>query len=228
MKEQPPQPTPTPTTARHRIDSVHVPLGTPVDADPSDDIVLDETFFVLSYSADRRVPNWVSWRLARDDLGDFDRSDRFHADTLLPQGKVATVATFVMTNMQPQLHTLNAGPWKSLGTWERKLAGEQGKTLHVVAGGTFDATPARIASGVAVPKANYRITVVLDHASTNVTTTTPVYAVVMPNADEVKGHKWTEYMTSVDKVERATGYDFLSEVPDDVENVVEARVAAAA
>ena len=34
-------------------------------------------------------------------------------------------------------------------------------------------------------------------------------------------------MVSVDEVEQETGYDFLSEVPDDVENVIEARVASA-
>jgi endonuclease G len=67
---------------------------------------------------------------------------------------------------------------------------------------------------------------VLGHASTNVTAT-PVYAVVMSNAGEVKGHKWTEYMTSVDEVEQATGYDFLAALPDDIEDVVEARVTAA-
>jgi len=52
-----------------------------------------------------------------------------------------------------------------------------------VAGGIFGSTPKKIGPGIAVPKANYRITVVLDHGSTNVTTVTPVYAVVMLNAD---------------------------------------------
>jgi endonuclease G, mitochondrial len=260
VTETPTQPeraeaTETASRSRHRIGGVHVVLGVPTDADPSDDIVLDETYFVLSYNADRKVPNWVSWRLTRDDLGSFDRSNKFHADTLLPaavtpvvptdyghsgfdQGHMcpsaqrtaseeANFATFVMTNMQPQLHALNAGPWKSLETYERKLANDEGTDVYVLAGGIFGAAPKKIGPGIAVPKANYRITVVLDHGSTKVTTATPVYAVVMPNADAAKGHKWSEFMTSVDKIEQATGYDFLADVPDDVENVVEARVAAA-
>jgi len=43
-----------------------------------------------------------------------------------------------MTNIQPQLHSLNAGPWKSLETWERKLVSDAGKELYIVAGGMFD------------------------------------------------------------------------------------------
>jgi endonuclease G len=60
-----------------------------------------------------------------------------------------------------------------------------------------------------------------------VTTSTPVYAVIMPNKAESAGTKWTQFLVSVDEVERQTGYDFLSEIPDDVENVIEARVANA-
>lgn len=104
---------------------------------------------------------------------------------------------------------------------------ELGKDVCVMAGGIFGTTPKKIGPGIAVPKVNYRITVVLDHGSTKLTTATPVYAVAMPNTAEVKGHKWTEYITSVDDVEKETGYDFLSALPDDVEGVVEARVAAA-
>ena len=31
-------------------------------------------------------------------------------------------ATFLMTNMHPQVHALTAGPWKSAETYERNLA----------------------------------------------------------------------------------------------------------
>jgi endonuclease G len=256
VKEQPSQPTATPpTTTRHRVDSVHVALGVPTDADPSDDIVIDETFFVLSYNADRKVPNWVSWRLTPDDIGTYERKDRFHADPLLPAGvtpvgkndyvstnfdrghmcpsshrtasEEASFATFVMTNMQPQVGTVNSGAWRVLEGYEHELVKDEGKTLYIVAGGIFDAAPKRIGPGIAVPTANYKITVVLNRPTDKVTKDTLVYAISMPNTAEVKGHKWTEYMTSVDKIEQATGYDFLPEVPDDIEGVVEARIAAA-
>lgn len=233
--------------------SEHLRFGAPVDGDPSDDVVLDERYFVLSYNPGLRVANWVSWRLTRDDLGEHDRSNKFHADPLLPVGtqpvregdyagapfhrghmcpsshrtasREANVATFVMTNMQPQVGTVNSGAWRMVEDHERRLAADGGKTLHIVAGGIFDAEPRRIGPGVAVPSASYRITVVLDHAGDKVGNDTLAYAVVMPNGDEVKGHKWTEYVTSVDEVERRTGYDYLSKLPDDVERSLEAGVA---
>ena len=232
--------------------SVHLRFGAPVDGDPSDDVVLDETHFVLSYNPGLRVANWVSWRLTREDLGAHDRTDRFHADPLLPTGlqpvkegdyagapfhrghlcpsshrtasRAANVATFVMTNMQPQVGTVNSNAWRMVEDYERRLAAEGGKTLHIVAGGIFDVEPRRIGTGVAVPKASYRITVVLDRAADKVTKGTLAYAVAMPNSDEVRGHKWTEYVTSIDEVERRTGYDYLSKLPDDVERGLEAGV----
>ena len=40
--------------------------------------------------------------------------------------------TFLMTNMQPQLHELNAGPWEDLEKHERELASRPGElgTVH--------------------------------------------------------------------------------------------------
>jgi endonuclease G, mitochondrial len=33
-----------------------------------------------------------------------------------------------------------------------------------------------------------------------------------------------DYLVSVDDIEKQTGYDFLRELPDDVENIIEAKV----
>ena len=46
----------------------------------------------------------------------------------------------------------------------------------------------------------------------------------MPNHPEVKNKKWYEYLVSVDEIEEKTGYDFLRDVPDEIENVIEAKV----
>ena len=44
----------------------------------------------------------------------------------------------------------------------------------------------------------------------------------MPNLDE--RFDWVEHLTSVDAIERHTGYDFLTRLAPDVEDAVEARV----
>jgi len=47
----------------------------------------------------------------------------------------------------------------------------------------------------------------------------------MPNQRGVGEHEWTEFFfsTSVDAIERATGYDFLNAIPEPVQRVIEAR-----
>jgi DNA/RNA endonuclease G (NUC1) len=236
-------------------ESPHVLFGVPTDSDPSDDFLMNHGAYVLSYNKKRDDPNWVAWKLTAADLGDEDRQDDFRADDDLPDGFLQvrpsdyggsgfdkghmcpsahrTVTadvnslTFLMTNMQPQVHGLNAGPWKSLETYERKLADEKNKDVYVVAGGLFARNPTTIGQGVAVPKANFRITVVLDAGQRlrDVTAATPVYAVEMPNDPSAAGHKWTEFEVAVDQVEQDSGYDFLSALPDRLENQIEANVS---
>jgi len=108
-----------------------------------------------------------------------------------------------MTNIQPQLHSLNAGPWKSLETWERKLVSDAGKELYIVAGGMFDSKPKKIGPGISVPKSSYRITVVLEpgQAANDVTKDTPVYAVVMPNGVRLRPHIGTVRSPLVPRVQ---------------------------
>ena len=137
--------------------------------------------------------------------------------------------TFLMTNMVPQLHELNAGPWEKLEARERELAEQPDAEVYIVAGPLFDATPLAIGHGIAVPKATWKIIVALKTGQTanDVTASTEVIAAIMPNEPGVGQHPWTDYVTSVDEVEKKTGYDFLARVPDSVERVIEARVANA-
>jgi len=226
--------------------SPHLALGEPRDADPSDDLVLDHRVLVLSFNSRRQVPNWVAWRLVAEDLGEAPRSGAFHADELLPPGipgprprdyarsgferghmcpsgdRTATEAaneeTFVMTNMQPQRHALNAGPWEGLERFERSLA-TAGQQLFVVAGGVFDEQPATLASGIAVPRASFKVIVALapGEDAADVTASTTTYAVIMPNSADVAGTRWFDHLVSIDEVERQSGYDFLTRVAPDTQ-----------
>jgi endonuclease G len=237
--------------------SVHLALGEPTDGDPSDDVLVDHRVFVLSYNPARRVANWVAWRLVAEDLGGAPRRERFHADVLLPAGMpgprardyaggplydrghlcpagdrtsnaAASAETFVMTNVQPQLHTLNVGPWERLEEFERSLA-RPGLQVLIVAGGLFDAPPETLPSGVAIPRANFKIIVVLrrEETAADVTWSTTTYAVIMPNRATVAGVSWTHYLVAIDQIERETGYDFLSRVSTDTQALLEATPAEA-
>src|ERR1051325_2301614 len=56
-----------------------------------------------------------------------------------------------------------------------------------------------------------------------VTVATRTIAVIIPNVAGVD-HDWHNYLTTVDAVEALTGYDFFANVPDTVENAIEAGV----
>jgi endonuclease G len=237
--------------------SVHVAMGVPKDGDDSDDYLMDKRVYVTSYNLKLNVPNWVSWQLDEKYVGDVDRQNNFRADDELPatfyhvtpkdyahsgydQGHLCpskdrsrsvddNSLTFLMTNMHPQRKELNEVRWKNLEDYERKLAGAH-KELYVVAGGIFDAHPPTIGNGVAVPKADYKIVVVLDAGQgvENVTAATEVIAVIMPNEPTVKEKAWTEYLVTVDEIERQSGYDFLSNVPVGIQRAMQSKTATIA
>src|SRR3954468_22396170 len=64
--------------------SPHLALGIPRDADDSDDLLIDEHAYVVSFNPKSKVANWVAWRLDEHDFGDADRSGDFRADDRLP------------------------------------------------------------------------------------------------------------------------------------------------
>jgi endonuclease G len=236
--------------------SVHLALGTPRDADPSDDYLLDQHSYVVSYSPTKHVPNWVAWRLDRSYLGHVRRQNDFRPDPTLPndfyhvserdylhsgydRGHLCPSAdredtpednstTFLFTNMEPQLHELNAGPWEKLERHERELAERPGAVLYIVAGGVFSDPFPTIGQGVAVPAANFKIVVLLSEGqgAADVNERTSVLSVLMPNQKGVGEHEWTEFVTSVDAVEQATGYDFLTAIAEPVQRAIEARSLA--
>lgn len=149
--------------------------------------------YALSYNDDWRFPNWVSWRVGREDIGTLDRGD-FAPDPDLPDGftritprdytntgydrghncpsKDRTVrpedneAVFFMTNMTPQLHGMNAGAWENLERYTRELVAD-GNECYVVCGHGFDrGEPGRRVGPrkIAVPDFGWKVVVVLPEA----------------------------------------------------------------
>jgi len=134
-------------------------------------------------------------------------------------------ATFLMTNMVPQAPDLNQGPWADLEDYCRELV-EQGKELYIITGpaGKKEA----IASGkVTVPTKTWKVIVVLDRPDlgvSGITASTRIIAVDMPNSQGIRDTSWKNYRVSVDKIEAATRYDLLSNVPTTIQKVIESRI----
>jgi endonuclease G len=143
-------------------------------------------------------------------------------------------ATFLMTNITPQAPNLNQGPWNDLEDYCRTLA-NSGNELYIISGGygqggsgSNGGTTNTIASGaINVPSHFWKVIVVLPIGTSDasrVSTSTRVITVDMPNTQSVNTHTWGYYRTSVDNIESATGYDFLSAVSTSVQSVIEAQV----
>jgi endonuclease G len=245
----------TPRPAPPGTQSIHLALGTPKGGDPSDDWLMIKPQYALSYNKQRLGPNWVSWELNASYYGGTERHrGKFMPDDSLPAGwyrvthedysrsdydrghmvrsedrtrsRADNDATFLLTNILPQRHDLNAGPWLRLEDYCMQLAKNGHKEMFVTAGPIYGARPDTIGHGVAVPESFFKIVVVLDRGEgpTDVSDRTRVIAVIMPNTTGIIEEPWGKYRTSVSEIERRTGYHFLTNVPEATRRVLEARV----
>lgn len=133
-------------------------------------------------------------------------------------GRRAQAETFLMTNITPQRHALNSGPWREL---EQRIAtgyAARFGEVWVVAGPVFGANPPRLRRRVAVPEACYMI--LIDESAGRVRAT----AYLFPQTTPAEG-RLDDYLVSIDEIERRTGLDFLPELPDAAEAALESRRA---
>jgi hypothetical protein len=135
-----------------------------------------------------------------------------------------------MSNMVAQAPDNNQGPWANLENFLRTLL--PANELYIVAGpagvgGTGSNGFANtIANGhVTVPSSTWKVVLVIpkgDNDISRVTAASRTIAVIMPNVQGIRNDDWQNYLTTVDAVEALTGYDFFANVPDAIENAIEA------
>lgn len=147
--------------------------------------------------------------------------------------EIDNCTTFYTTNIVPQTQDNNEGPWLELENLARELA-LAGKELYIIAGPVGEGgkglkgpmTKIGKKNEVTVPERVWKIVVVLDKPGLGVkgvTKTTRIIAVNMPNIIGVKNKHYTDYLTSVADLEKLTGYNFLSDVPTEIQAVIEAK-----
>jgi endonuclease G, mitochondrial len=173
------------------IRNPNLTMGNPSHAktDPNN-YLLEKPQYVISYNNRRHIPNWSSWQLNKDWLGDVPRNNNFRPDESLPKGfywvrssdyngngfdrghmtpsadrsrnPEDNAATFLMTNILPQAPDNNQGPWAELENYSRDLV-RQGKELYIIAGGS--GTQRSIGKGnvkITAPDRVWKVIVVLD------------------------------------------------------------------
>ena len=142
-------------------------------------------------------------------------------------------ATFLMSNMVPQAPKNNQQTWAHLEEYTRAQV-EKGQEAYVVMGsygrgGTGKNGPAStIDQGrVAVPARLWKVVVFLPEGTNDLQRIAAgqarVVAIDTPNDDSLNP-SWEQYLTSVDKIEVATGLNILSALAPDVQIQLQSRV----
>ncbi len=139
-------------------------------------------------------------------------------------------STYYLSNMIPQSGNNNRGAWASFENYARDLV-RAGNQLFVVAGGIFVEGGRTIGAGVAVPVSTFKVVVVLPanaKAAADVSPSTRVIALLLPNDDALitASADWRKYRVTARDVEAKTGLDFLSDVPQEIQDIVETRTDA--
>ncbi len=144
----------------------------------------------------------------------------------------ANSSTFLMTNMIPQAPQNNQRAWADLETY---LRGEVKKGYEVYTimgsygkGGTGSNGYAETINNgkVTVPKRVWKIAIILPSGNSDLLRTnadTRILAVDTPNENALDTD-WKKYITTVDLIEKATGYDFLSKLSTDLQKKLQAKL----
>lgn len=208
------------------------------------EIVINRTGYTLSYNQYYKNPNWVAWELTREETkGETERYDKFMPDPELPEPRVvhkdytrsgydrghmapaadmkwsrqAMIESFYMSNICPQVGNLNRGDWNDLEEMCRAWADKYGR-IYIACGPIFDSkSPKRIGEHkVAVPDRFFKVVLIYNRKN-------PIAMGFIFN-NIAHSQDIDKYMVTVDSVEKVTGMDFFSKLPDDVENRIESII----
>jgi endonuclease G len=147
----------------------------------------------------------------------------------------ANSATFLMTNMIPQAPQNNQQTWANLENYLRTLS-DSGYEIYIIMGsygsggsGSQGGTTTSINGGkVNVPSNVWKVAIVLpkgDGDLTRVSSATRVIAVNTPNINTINSD-WTKYIVTVRDIEKATGYNLFSALPQTVQDAIETKTDA--
>ena len=208
--------------------------------------LLCRTGYALAHNPERKTPDWVAELLTREktrssrarsndfqpdpdlepgqraELADYKNSgyDRGH---MAPAGdmrwdKEAMSESFFLSNMSPQIGPgMNRGIWKDLEEKVRTWAIKRGE-LHIFTGPIYaSGSPKTIGPNhVAVPTHFYKI--IFDPVRVE------AIAFIMENKP-LKTKDLPAYLVSIDEVEAQTGLNFLSNIDEPVQQLVESKKA---
>ncbi len=202
---------------------------------------LDQSWFgslarVDTFRADPRLPaNWYRVQSTDYFASGFDRGHMTpNADRDNENRIPINQETYLMTNMIPQSPDNNQGPWAAFENELRTILATNGEQeAYVISGpagvggsGSNGGTTNTIANGnITVPAYTWKVVLVLPKGEDDLARATcaaRTIAILMPNVQGIRNNSWQNYLTTVDAIEALTGYNFFSNLPEAVQNCLEA------
>lgn len=203
--------------------------------------ILQRTGYTLSYDSKTKTPQWVAWELTKEETkGKEERSTEFIPDPdvtgaqvvtydyshsgydrghMAPAGdmkwnKQAMQESFYMSNICPQDHNLNTEDWNDLEMKTREWVRHYGK-VHVVCGPIYNGKRNEYIGEhrVKVPDAFFKVILINNDNKQ--------CAIGFLFENEAGERPLEQYLVPVDQIEKITGMDFFSALPDDLEDRLE-------
>jgi endonuclease G, mitochondrial len=194
---------------------------------------LGDAHRVGKFAPDEELPaGWERVKPADYTGSGFDRGHMTNSEDR-SRSPADNIQTFLMTNIIPQAPDNNQGVWVQLENYSRQLV-RSGKELFIISGGHGQGgigskgLKATVGKGkVLVPALTWKVILVLDKPNSGVAgvdKNTRTIAVIIPNKQGVKSDPWQQYRTSVNEVEKLTGYQFFTNVPAEIRSVINSKV----
>jgi endonuclease G len=143
----------------------------------------------------------------------------------------ANSSTFLMTNMVPQAPKNNQRTWGNFEAYLRKQV-DAGNEVYVIMGnyglggiGSKGAATTICNGNIAVPATLWKVAVILpagNHDLDRVNSSTRIIAISTANINTIDPD-WKKYRVTVNDIEKATGYDLLTALPERIQTIIEQR-----
>lgn len=220
-------------------------LEIPVSNGNNMELVIERIGYTLSFNKEHNIPNWVAWQLDKKKLvervsrkgynfrpdPDINKEDAvatqdyansgYDRGHMCPAGdsrwsREAMKESFYMTNICPQHPNLNGGDWHELEQACRRWAEKD--RLYIVCGPILYKKAVNPPIGkehkIRVPDAFFKVILAgVEKGKTR--------AIGFIYKNTAGNRPLNSYVNTIDQVERITGLDFFSVLPDEIENKIE-------
>lgn len=208
---------------------------------PRDISVVDMGEFTIAYSDRLRHPVWCAYRIPAKALFEATARPNFKKDRtfsscpaassyartgydrghMVPNHAIATrfgseaqKKTFLMTNIAPQTPELNRGVWRELEHRIADLFTARWGDVWVIVGSISDGSETLSGTDIDVPTGFYQVIAAQSEGK--------IRALALVFEQDVPWKAWPRhYITSIDSLEEATGFDFFRDLEDKAESELE-------